>query len=119
MTHEVEQRYGGRTRKPLQDIIEAADHAAALVARGRPAYDEDVMLRFAGEAIASRIGEAVARLDPRLTADHPEIPFRLAKRMRNFMSHHYDRVDPEVVWATLESDMPAFAVQIRNLLRPD
>ena len=108
--------YDRRSQLSLQDILDFAGDAGELVSRGRDRYDADRMLRLAAEAIASRIGEAVARLSPELVRDHPEIPFRPAKAMRNFVSHEYDRVDPQVVWVTLESQVPALAEQVRRLL---
>jgi uncharacterized protein with HEPN domain len=47
---------------------------------------------------------------------HPEIPFRAAKGMRNISSHDYDRVDADVVWVALESDVPRFAAMVAALL---
>ncbi len=113
----VEQRYGRRTCLSLQDILDFANDAALLVSRGREAYDSDRMLALAAEAIVNRIGEASGRVSPELVADHPEIPFRRAKGIRNFVSHRYDRVDPAVVWAALETDIPPFAAQVRGLLQ--
>lgn len=111
----MESRYGRRTRQSLDDILDFARYAAALVERGKDSYDTDLMLRLAGETIVTRIGEAVSRLSPQIVADHPEIPFRLARGMRNIVSHEYDRVDPEVVWSTLQSDIPRIAADVEGL----
>lgn len=104
----IERKYGRRALQSLEDILDFASDAAALVARGRGSYDADRMLQLAGEAIASRIGEATSRLPDAVIDAHPEIPFRLAKGMRNIVAHDYDRVDTDVVWTALESDIPRF-----------
>lgn len=113
----IEHTYGRRARQSLEDILDFAAAAAELVSRGKKAYGSDRMLQFAAEAISSRLGEAAARLPSEMIRDHPKVPFRLARDMRNFVSHEYDRVDPEVVWETLEAQIPEFAEQIQRLLR--
>lgn len=112
----VERQYGLRARQSLEDILDFASDAADLVARGHETYDADRMLQLAGEAITSRIGEATSRLPAALIDAHPEIPFRAAKGMRNIVSHDYDRVDADVVWVALESDVPRFAASVAALL---
>jgi uncharacterized protein with HEPN domain len=112
----IERKYGRGARQPLEDILDFASDAAALVARGRDSYGADRMLQLAGEAITSRIGEATNRLPDALIEAHPEIPFRLAKGMRNIVAHDYDRVDIDVVWVALASDVPRFATMIADLL---
>lgn len=113
----IEHRYGRRTRQSLEDILDFAGEASELVSRGRDAYDSDRMLQLAAEAISNRIGEAVGRLSPELLRDHPHIPFRQAKGMRNFVSHHDDRIDANIVWDTLQAQVPPFAAQVLRLLR--
>lgn len=113
----IEHAYGRRARQSLEDILEFARDASDLVSRGKEAYESDRILQLAAEAISSRIGVAAGRLPPELVRDHPHIPFRLAKDMRNFVSHEYDRVDPDVVWVAMESQIPAFAEQISQILR--
>lgn len=74
------------------------------------------MLQLAGETITSRIGEATNRLPDALIEAHPEIPFRLARGMRNIVAHDDDRVDRDVIWVSLESDVPRYATMVADLL---
>lgn len=57
------------------------------------------------------IGEAanrVMQLDPSIGQTHAELwqHFRDAADMRNLLTHEYFRVDPSVVWATVNKDLP-------------
>ena len=70
------------------------------------------MLQLAAEAVITRIGEAVGRLDPVFVSGHPEVPFRQARGMRNLVSHEYHRTDPDVLWSTLVGDIPPFCAQV-------
>lgn len=108
-----------RTARTLLDFLEFADAAARLVARGKGDYDDDEMLRLAAEALLHKIGEVVARLDrddPALIADHPEVNWRPMKGMRNLVAHDYAAIDPEIVWTTLEKNLPQEARQVRRIL---
>lgn len=102
--------------KALLDIVDFGRLAADLVSRGKDLYDEDVQLRLAGEAIIARLGGAVSRLPVEVFAEHPAIPFRSVKDMRNLVSHEYHRIDPDLVWATLATKVPSFIAQIESLL---
>lgn len=100
----------------MLDFLDFAWLAADLVGRGKPAYDGDVLLRLAGEAIVHKLGESVARLPANLVTDYPEIPFRAMKAMRNRIAHEYDRADAEIIWVTLSVDLPVVTAQVRSLV---
>jgi uncharacterized protein with HEPN domain len=66
------------------------------------------------------IGEAsrnVERADPDFADAHPEIPLAFAYEMRNALAHGYFTVDLEVVWKTIQLDLPGLAAQIRRLIK--
>ncbi|MBO0770837.1 MAG: DUF86 domain-containing protein [Actinobacteria bacterium] len=112
----IAERYGYRTHAALLDLLDFADMAARLVARGRPAYDLDETLRLAAEAITHRIGEAVARLSQDFIADHSQIEWRKIKGMRNIVSHQYAHIDHAIVWNALADRIPATAAEVRGIL---
>ena len=112
----IEAAYGRRARLSLLDFLDFARLAADLVSRGKQAYDGDVQLRLAGEAIVHKLGESVARLPANLIADYPQIPFRAMKAMRNLVMHEYCRSDPEIIWVTLALHLPAVIAQVAALM---
>jgi uncharacterized protein with HEPN domain len=105
-----------RARQALRDIVEFAELAIDLVSRGRAAYDDDVQLRLAAEAIVHRVGEATSRVPEHVVSAHPEIAFRSAKAMRNVVAHQYHRVNPATMWRTIEAAIPALAMDVQRLL---
>ena len=105
-----------RTRRALDDFREFAAQAARLVARGRVAFDEDEMLRLASDALIVKLGEAVTRMDDDFVDEHPELPLRLIKDMRNLVAHEYDAVRPGLVWNALERELPQVDAAIARLL---
>jgi uncharacterized protein with HEPN domain len=55
------------------------------------------------------IGEAAVHLPDELTERHPHIPWQGVRGMRLLLDHEYHRVDPEIVWRTVDEDLPALA----------
>jgi uncharacterized protein with HEPN domain len=53
------------------------------------------------------IGEALAALSDDAYARFSSVPPHLPKAQRNLIVHEYWRVDPEVIWATVERSIPA------------
>ena len=61
------------------------------------------------------IGEAsrnIERVHPEFAAAHPELPLTLANDMRNTLAHGYFKVDLEIVWKTIQADLPDLHAQI-------
>lgn len=61
------------------------------------------------------IGEAsnnIQNVDPEFAAQHDDIPWLVMYTMRNRVSHGYDKVDLEIVWKTIQSDLPVLHAQI-------
>lgn len=52
------------------------------------------------------IGEAVKHLPEVLTEQYPEIAWRDIKDFRNLLIHQYFGVDHEIVWNTIQNDLP-------------
>ena len=52
------------------------------------------------------IGEAAVNIPTDIQERHPEIPWRLMSNMRNLIAHEYFRVDREIVWDTVQNNIP-------------
>lgn len=55
------------------------------------------------------IGEASNNIEkhyPAYAESHPELPLSSAYQMRNAIAHGYFKVDYELVWRTIQSDLP-------------
>lgn len=105
-----------RTRQTLEEMVEFGAMSRRLVAKGRPAYDEDEYLRLASEAVAHKLGEAVARLPDEFVEAHPEVPWRGIKGLRNKVAHQYEQVDYNLIWNGFEQQLPANIEQIQKIL---
>jgi uncharacterized protein with HEPN domain len=63
------------------------------------------------------IGEAAAHIPDDLAAAHSEIAWNLMRAMRNRLVHDYFSVDPEVVWETVQNDLPPLVEPLKRMLR--
>lgn len=65
------------------------------------------------------IGEAAKRLTAAFTQSHPELPWQDMAGMRDKLIHHYLDVDIDVVWKTIEVDLPVLKNHIMRIGRGD
>jgi uncharacterized protein with HEPN domain len=107
------------THKRLRDALEAARLVQQQVSGvSRKAYDADPWFRSAVERQVEIIGEAlnhVRRLDPEIESAFPDIHEWVA--VRNLVAHVYDRVDHDIVWDTITSDIPVLIQRIEQILQ--
>ena len=79
----------------------------------------DEKTAFAAVTCFSMIGEAARLIPQDIRSDNPEIPWSQMTRMRNVLVHEYDRIDMEVVWSTIQEDLPGVLPKLRELLGQD
>ena len=103
-------------RRRLDDILAAIDDAAVVVGRGRAAFDGDPLTVRAAKNIVTEIGEATKALSPATTDSMSGVPWRAIAGMRDRTIHRYPEVDLDVLWDTLELDLPHLADRIRRYL---
>src|ERR1700730_1890954 len=91
----------------LFDMLEAARKIQRFIAGyDQERFKQDERTVSAVERQLMIIGEAAKQIDPSFRHQLPEIDFRLAHAMRNFIVHHYDRVDTGRVWQTAKENVP-------------
>ncbi|MFO1346051.1 MAG: DUF86 domain-containing protein [Rhodocyclaceae bacterium] len=64
------------------------------------------------------IGELAAKLidaDSHLVANHPSVPWRQMKGMRNRMAHGYFELDLDVVWDTIKTAIPDLEAHLSSI----
>ena len=61
------------------------------------------------------IGEAAASLMPEVEVAYPEIPWVDIRGMRNIVIHEYFRVNLEIIWQTIQTELPPLLRQLQEL----
>lgn len=61
------------------------------------------------------IGEAVGKLAAQLKQAYPDVPWQDIKDFRNMLAHEYFGVDLEIVWNTIQSDLPMLMAAVQRM----
>ena len=56
----------------------------------------------------------LSRQDPTLADPFPNLAQIIS--FRNFLTHEYDSIDPEVVWSTVKNNLPELHAYVRDLI---
>ena len=65
------------------------------------------------------IGEAAGRISSAFRDENSEIPWNEIRGMRNRMIHAYDDIDMDIVWETVQQDIPRLISQLERLAPPE
>lgn len=102
----------------LRQIAEAAEKARAICdGKTFASLMADWQATLAFERALEIVGEAVKRLPPELREKYPAVPWRLVSGMRDRLSHGYDDVRHEVLWDTVQRDLPTLLETVAKMLR--
>ena len=100
----------------LFDIIECCERIASYtVGVNREAFDDNYQLQDALIRKLEVIGEATKGLGAEVTEANSEIPWNKMAGMRDRMVHQYFRIDLDVVWKTVTSEIPNLKPQIQSI----
>ncbi|MBE0440351.1 MAG: DUF86 domain-containing protein [Gammaproteobacteria bacterium] len=104
----------------LQHILEAIDRIERYVNdMDGLGFQRNELVQDAVIRNLEIIGEAsrnVTKHYPEYVKQHADVPFSIAYEMRNALAHGYFKVDLEVVWRTIERDLPELEEMIESLL---
>jgi len=65
------------------------------------------------------IGEAARRVSENTRKQHPHLSWREMINMRNLMIHKYDVVDVQIVWETLQQNVPTLIEKLQKILESE
>ncbi|PWB97124.1 HepT-like ribonuclease domain-containing protein [Salinibacterium hongtaonis] len=106
-----------RTARWLDDLDSALEAAATLAARGETAFQSDAALPLAFEALSNRVGDLCKRLVAADPVRFTEPIWSQAARNRDFVVHHYDRLDSAALWVTVTRSFPELREAVQTQRR--
>ncbi|WP_339706153.1 DUF86 domain-containing protein [Algoriphagus aquimarinus] len=98
----------------IQSILGEIEEIKIRVGNNFINYKNDFIVKRAVERDLEIIGEAVKKL----TEQNPSIYLSSVKKiigLRNMISHAYDAIDDELIWAIIQKDIPILQEEIQNL----
>jgi uncharacterized protein with HEPN domain len=91
----------------LRHMLDAAREAVGFVrGKSRADLDTDRALQLVLTRLLEIIGEAASRIPQTWRDRYPAIPWSAAVAIRNRLIHGYEDVDLDIVWQTVNADLP-------------
>jgi uncharacterized protein with HEPN domain len=107
-------------RDPLSslcDIYEAIESIERFVeGMDFSVFQADEKTNAAVERKLLVLSEAARRLGDDAEKLCPGIPWNNVRGIGNWLRHQYDRVDPSVIWLTIERDLPSLKLAVGKTL---
>ena len=108
-------RHDDRIR--LQHMLDYDREAVSMIqGRKREDLDCERMLELSLIRLIELVGEAAARVSSEGREENSTIPWLQVVGMRNRLIHGYDQVDLDILWDTIEVDMPSLIEELERLL---
>jgi uncharacterized protein with HEPN domain len=104
----------------LQHMVDAVREILEFVeGRTRQSLSEDRPLQHLVNRDLEILGEAASWISEDCRAGHPEIPWREMVDLRNRLVHAYFDVNLDIVWSTVQRDLPRLLLQLEALMSAD
>jgi len=102
----------------LHHILDAAREAVAFChGRARGDLDADRQLGLSVVHLLEIVGEAARSVSADFRAAHPEIAWAKMVGMRDRLIHGYFDVNLDVVWKTVQEDLPPLIEHLDHVVR--
>jgi uncharacterized protein with HEPN domain len=101
----------------LRHMLDHAKEAVDLISgQDKTVLQHNRVLELALIRLVEIVGEASAKLSSETQSKYPSIPWAQAIGMRNRLIHGYDSVDLEVLWDTIDVDLPPLIAELETIL---
>ena len=101
----------------LQDILDSIDAIERFVlGMNLESFMQDEKTRAAVERKMLIISEAAIRLRENAETLCPDVPWRDIRGIGNWLRHQYDSVEAEIVWNTIQDDLPPLRTSVYRAL---
>lgn len=99
----------------LQDILEAIERIDQYTQD--MAYDAWAQDQKTVDAVIRNleiIGEAASHISPEVEDQYLDIPWKEMRGIRTILAHEYFGVDLEVIWRTIQEDLPVVREKLKS-----
>jgi len=99
-------------------MLEHAREAVQFVqGRTRADLDQDRKLNLALVRLIEIVGEAASRVSDECRREHSKIDWQRVIAMRHRLAHGYDEIDFDILWDTIQIDLPPLIERLEQALR--
>jgi len=101
----------------LKDILDGLQKAHVFVGDlDRQEFAKDEKTVFAVVRALEIVGEAAKQIPQDVQEEYSRVPWRQMARMRDKLLHHYFGMDLNVIWKTVEEDVPELIAMISEII---
>jgi uncharacterized protein with HEPN domain len=103
----------------MRHMLDAAREALGFI-RGRSRADlsQDRMLALAVVKEIEIVGEAALKVSSETRQAYPELPWEDIAGMRHRLIHAYFDINLDIVWRTLQEDLPSLIATLEGIVPP-
>lgn len=106
-----------KDRTRLLHIIEAIDNILEFKEGvDYKTFVNNKLLKFGIFYNVAIIGEAAYKLTKDFIETHTDVPWREIINMRHVLIHGYYQIDPEILWETINNDLPLLREAVSRYL---
>ncbi len=100
----------------LHDILERINRIETSAALGEATFRQSDLYQDAIIRNFEVIGEIVKRLSVDLTSQYPHVLWADFAGFRDVLIHQYDKVIIDIVWESVQTDLPTLRAAVESLL---
>jgi uncharacterized protein with HEPN domain len=101
-------------------MVEACEHAMAFASgREREDLESDVMLRMALARAVEIVGEAASKVSVQGRSELAALPWPEIVGMRHRIVHAYFDLNLDILWQSVQREMPTLLAQLHAVLEVD
>lgn len=97
-------------------LVHAREASGLIAGKERESLAWERLLELALVRLVEIIGEAASKVSPEGKQNYPSIPWREVINMRNRLIHGYDSIDLNVLWDTIDVDLPELIAILEDIL---
>jgi uncharacterized protein with HEPN domain len=101
----------------VRHILDAAREVLEFsTGKSRFDLDTDRMLNLSLVHLLEIIGEAAVGVSAEFRTKYPDVPWNEIVGMRNRLIHGYYDIDLDIVWRTIEEDIPPLVTELEKII---
>ncbi len=100
----------------LHHMLDAAKEARKLAeGKSRNDIENERLLNLSLVRLIEVVGEAANRVSAEGRSKYPKIPWPAIIGMRNRMIHGYDNIDFDILYKTINEDLPSLIIELEKI----